>query len=192
MRTTVGTAVSPTGPGLGSSRRPGSVPPAAGPGGAGRPGDKGPGEGIGSSRAGRVVSTTLLVVAGLVATAVGAAEMVTPVSFRAGYGIDMAGNVNLFSETRAAGGGLVAVGAVILLGAVVRSLTPAAALLGALTYGGYGLARVLSMAADGRPDDGLVVATAVELALGLACTLLLLRPPLLRRPDPASRGMSAG
>ena len=137
----------------------------------------------GATRATRVAPTAVLAVAGVVAIAVGAAELLTPVSFREGYGIDMGDNTNLFSETRAAGGGLAAVGVVIALGAVVRSLAPAAALLGASVYGAYGLSRALSMVLDGRPEGGLVTAAVVELVIGLVCALLLIRPGV---PEPGT------
>lgn len=122
----------------------------------------------------RLVPTRLvLAAAGLVAIAVGGAELLAPAAFRETYGIDLAGNLSLASETRAAGGGLLAVGALVLAGAFVARLRFAAALLGASTYAGYGLARGLSLVADGRPADGLLVAAAVELAVGAACAAIL-------------------
>ncbi|GAA2580652.1 hypothetical protein GCM10010399_08000 [Dactylosporangium fulvum] len=114
----------------------------------------------------------VLFVAGLVAMAVGGFGLLAPAAFRAGYGLG-AGEISELSETRAAGGGLLAVGAVLLLGAFVHWLAAPAALVGAALYAGYGLSRLLSLAADGRPDGGLLVAAAVELILAAACAVTL-------------------
>jgi hypothetical protein len=121
-----------------------------------------------------VPERAVLAAAGVVALLVGAFAMVAPVAFRSGFGIDLAGDVALANETRAAGGGLAAVGAVVLLGTVARALTLAAAVLGALVFGAYGVARLLSLALDGRPDSGLLVAGAVELVLAAGCAAVLL------------------
>ena len=42
-------------------------------------------------------------------------------------------------------------------------------------YLAYGLARVLSLAVDGRPSDGLLVAGVAELAIGAALLVALVR-----------------
>ncbi|GGM11874.1 DUF4345 domain-containing protein [Dactylosporangium sucinum] len=126
------------------------------------------------------VTRATLFVAGLVAVAIGGFALLAPAAFRSAYGIETAGNLSLLSETRAAGGGLLAVGVVVALGAFVRRLGGPAALLGASVYGAYGLSRLLSLAADGRPADGLLLAAAVELLLATACAVIL--PRAIRAP----------
>jgi hypothetical protein len=44
-----------------------------------------------------------------------------------------------------------------------------------VVYLSYGLSRLLSMAMDGLPHSGLVSAAGIELGIGAACLLALLR-----------------
>lgn len=125
-----------------------------------------------SARDGRRFTTAVLGVGGVVALAIGLGGSLTPAGFAAGVGIDHAGDAAALSETRGAGAGVLAIGVLLLLGARRRDLAPAAALLGALAYGGYGLARLLGMALDGFPGTGLVAAAVVELVLGAVCAAL--------------------
>ncbi|WP_238012465.1 DUF4345 domain-containing protein [Dactylosporangium sp. AC04546] len=125
----------------------------------------------------------ILLVAGLVAVAIGGFALLLPVSFRASYGIDAAGDLSLLNETRAFGGGLLAVGVAIAWGGFTRTLAAPAALLGTAVYGAYGLSRLLSLATDGRPDGGLLLAGAVELLLAAACATVV---PRARRSALAS------
>ncbi|WP_033438040.1 DUF4345 domain-containing protein [Saccharothrix sp. NRRL B-16314] len=124
----------------------------------------------------------LLSASGLVLAVIGAVSLFAPVAFHAVNGIDAAGDPSLLSELRAAGGALLAIGSVVLLGAFVPRLTPTAAALGALLHLSYGLSRLLGMAVDGMPSAGLVTAAAVELLLGLGCAGVLVR---LRRTGAA-------
>lgn len=123
------------------------------------------------------VRSVVLFTAGLVVLAVGAAGLLAPVAFHQASGTEVGGDASLLSETRAAGGGLLAVGVFLLLGASVDRFAATAAGVGAVGYLAYGLSRLLGIALDGMPASGLVVATAVELVLGSACAYLLLRRP---------------
>ncbi|MBQ1050889.1 DUF4345 domain-containing protein [Micromonospora sp. C51] len=116
-----------------------------------------------------------LTVAGLVAIVIGGALLTVPATFHAGNGIEYAGNSSLLSETRGAGGALLATGVLVMLGGYVRRLTYPAALVGAVVYLAYGLSRLLGMMLDGPPAAGLVAATVVELILGVVCGRLVLR-----------------
>ncbi|WP_449065044.1 DUF4345 domain-containing protein [Planomonospora algeriensis] len=122
----------------------------------------------------------ILFVSGLVVIVIGAATLFAPVAFNEFNGVELGGDAGLLSEVRAAGGALLASGVLIMLGAFVPRLAFTAALLGTVTYLGYGLSRVLSIALDGTPGRGLVLAAAVETVLGLACALALV---LHRRGD---------
>ncbi|WP_456787112.1 DUF4345 domain-containing protein [Cellulomonas sp. P5_C5] len=117
----------------------------------------------------------LLIVAGAVAVVIGAAVLLTPVAFSESYGIVLGADPDALSERRAPGAGLLVIGALLVAGAFVARLRFTALLVGALVYLAYGLARVLSLVADGRPSDGLLVAGVVELALGAACLVALAR-----------------
>jgi hypothetical protein len=116
-----------------------------------------------------------LFTSGLVVILIGAATLFAPVAFNEFNGVGLGGDAGLLSEVRAAGGSLLASGVLIVLGAFVPRLAFTAALLGSVTYLSYGLSRVLSIAVDGTPGSGLVLAAAVETALGLACAFVLVR-----------------
>lgn len=121
-----------------------------------------------SSRA----TTVILALSGAVLTLVGLFGLVAPVPFHEANGIEGTG-VALLNETRGTGGGLFGAGLIVLAGAVRRRLATTAALIGATVYLGYGLGRLVSVAVDGSPGGGLLVAAAVEITLGLACLLPL-------------------
>ena len=118
---------------------------------------------------------SVLVVAGIIACLVGAATMIVPVETEAGLGITIGHDVSLLNEMRSSGGGLMGAGIVIVAGALIAELTYAAALLGTLTYFGYGLARVLSMLIDGIPDPRLLLIVSIEIAVGSWCLSVLLK-----------------
>ncbi|MEV4510165.1 DUF4345 family protein [Dactylosporangium sp. NPDC049525] len=122
-----------------------------------------------------MIRRILLTVAGLVAVAVGAAGLLAPVAFRRQYGISIGADPSLLSETRSAGGAVLAVGVLLLVGAFVARLAFAAAVSGAVFYLAYALSRGLSVALDGAPAGGLVLGGVVELALGLSCGYVLYR-----------------
>lgn len=109
----------------------------------------------------------ILWLAGLVAVAVGASLLFTPVAFRQGLGIELASDASLLSETRSPGAALLAAGSMILLGAYQRRYRRAAALTSALLFSSFGLARLVGLVLDGVPHDALVVALSAELALGV-------------------------
>ena len=117
----------------------------------------------------------LLVVAGAVAVVVGAALLVAPVAFSDSYGMVLGTDASTLSERRAPGAALLVTGGLLVAGAFVQRLRFAAMLVGALVFLSYGAARVLSLVVDGPPSDGLLVAGAVELALGAALLGVLLR-----------------
>jgi len=108
----------------------------------------------------------ILVVSGLIAMGVGGAILLAPVAFYAENGISLEGRTSLLNEVRAPGGALLVIGVLIAAGAFVRRLTFTSTLVSVLLYVAYGLSRLLSMAVDGIPAEGLVHAAGVELAIG--------------------------
>ncbi|MEV0756149.1 DUF4345 domain-containing protein [Streptosporangium sp. NPDC050280] len=117
----------------------------------------------------------VLLVSGAVMIGIGAAVLFAPAAFHGTNGIELGSDAGLLSEIRAAGGALLAAGALIALGAFVARLAFTATLAGAGIYLSYGLSRLLSITLDGIPASGLVLATALELAIGLACVFVLVR-----------------
>jgi hypothetical protein len=104
----------------------------------------------------------LLLVAGTIAVSICGATLLAPVAFDHSSGIELGGHVDLLSETRASGGGLVAIGTLILSGFFVRRLRPLGTVVAAVVYLGYGLPRLLSMVIDVVPGVVLSAATVVD------------------------------
>jgi len=121
------------------------------------------------------VLKAILVVAGLVASVIGSLIVTMPETFYATNGIELAGNVSLLNELRAAGAALLATGLLIIAGALVSRMTFTSTLVAALLYLSYGLSRILSMAIDGLPAEGLLQAAALEVVIGLVCVFALAR-----------------
>jgi len=117
----------------------------------------------------------ILLVSGLILTGVGGAVLFMPVAFYAGNGIDLGGNISLLNEIRSPGGALLASGILIMLGAFVAKLTFTSTVISVLMYLSYGMSRILSIAIDGMPTEGLLKATAVEIVIGLVGVVALLK-----------------
>ncbi|MEV0680344.1 DUF4345 domain-containing protein [Actinosynnema sp. NPDC050436] len=133
----------------------------------------------------------ILLVAGGILALIGAATLLFPTAFHGLTGTDVEGSAALLSELRAPGGALVAIGVLVVAGAFQPPLAAASSLVGALTYLSYAASRVLSSALDGLPPTKLLIATAAELALGLACLHQLRRPLVPVRPTGCDRGSPA-
>lgn len=112
---------------------------------------------------------TILFFSGLIASGIGTAILFSPVAFYATNGIELAADLSLLNEIRAPGGALLATGILIISGAFVDKLAFTAAIVSSLLYLSYGLSRVMSIAVDGMPVEGLIQATIVELVTGLVC-----------------------
>jgi len=116
----------------------------------------------------------LLIISGLIASTIGAAILFAPVEFYASYGMRL-NDVNLLNELSASGGALLASGMLITLGAFVDKLAFTATIVSALLYLSYGLSRVVSIAMNGVPIEGLVQAAILEIVIGLACVFAFIK-----------------
>ena len=123
------------------------------------------------------VLKTILLISGLIASAIGATILFAPGAFYATYGIELGGNLSLLNEIRASGGALLASGILIMSGAFVDKLAFTAAVVSTLLYLSYGLSRVMSIVIDGMPVEGLVQAAVIEIVTGLACIFALVKYP---------------
>jgi uncharacterized membrane protein HdeD (DUF308 family) len=121
------------------------------------------------------VIKTVLILSGLISLVIGNAILFNPVGFYSTYDIELAGNISLLNEIRAPGGALLASGILIMLGAFVDKLTFTSLVVSTLLYLSYGLSRILSMAIDGMPAEGLVQAAVLEIAIGLVCVFILVK-----------------
>ena len=111
----------------------------------------------------------VLFISGLIAAIIGGAILFKPVIFYASNGIDLDNNINLLNEIRASGGALLAAGLLILSGCFVSNLRYTAIVVSTLLYLAYGVSRVLSFTVDGIPSEGLILATGLEIFLGVVC-----------------------
>ena len=117
----------------------------------------------------------ILFISGLIGAGVGTAILFAPVAFFATNDIALGDNAGLLSEIRAPGGALLACGILILSGAFVTRLAYISAALSGLLYLSYGFSRILSIAIDGLPGNGLVAVTILEIIIGLVSVYALVQ-----------------
>lgn len=116
-----------------------------------------------------------LVVSGTILLAIGFTLLIAPAVMHAANGVALGNNPSLLSEIRAPGGALLALGALVLAGVFVSRLRYPATMIAAIVYVAYGMSRLLSMAIDGMPASGIMVATGLEIAIGAVNVVLLTR-----------------
>lgn len=116
-----------------------------------------------------------LALAGVIGIGLGGLILLVPLPFYAGYGLDLAGQVTLLNEMRSHGISLMVLGGIIASGAFVPRLASFSLLAATGLYLSYGVSRLIAVALDGRPADGLLLATAIELAIGGLGLVLYLR-----------------
>jgi hypothetical protein len=111
----------------------------------------------------------VLFLAGATALGIGAAILIFPAAFYTSYGVTIGSDPSLLSEIRAPGGALLVMGFFMLAGLVRPGLADVSRWIAAAVFLSYGCARLLSLALDGMPDEGLVIAAVFEIAIGLLC-----------------------
>jgi len=121
------------------------------------------------------VLKTILLISGLIAAGIGGAILFIPEAFHATNGINLEGKISLLNEIKAGGGGLFAVGVLIMLGAFVSKLSFTSAIVSTLLYLSYGLSRIMSIMIDGMPAEGLVGAAGLEIMIGIAGVFALIK-----------------
>ena len=117
----------------------------------------------------------LLLASGLIAAGIGVMILFVPTVFYGNYEIDIGANPSLINELKAPAGALAFAGFLMMAGAFRPGSRASSLGIAAAVYLSYGLSRVLSMAVDGAPHDGLVSATAIELVIGATCFVDLVR-----------------
>lgn len=115
----------------------------------------------------------LLLVSGSLLTFVGISVLVSPAGFYESSNIDIGANVSLLNELKAPAGLLLVAGLFMIAAIFVKGKSIIALQLATLIYLSYAATRMLSMVADGVPASGLVMATALEAGVGLACLMAL-------------------
>ena len=111
----------------------------------------------------------MLIISGVLLIFIGGAYLFTPIEFyNSANETDISGKINLLSEIRASGGGLLFGGLLVLLGAFKPQLTYTSTVISIMIWMGYGLARIIAITADGMPNEGLFTVMFVELIIGIA------------------------
>jgi len=122
-----------------------------------------------------IVLKAILLISGLIGVSIGAGILFVPEAFFATNNIVLARDANLLSEIRAPGGALLASGVLIITGAFIPTLTFTALALSSLMYLSYGVSRMIGMALDGMPGDGLVAACVLEMTIGALNLFVLMK-----------------
>ena len=120
------------------------------------------------------IQNVLLIVSGTLLIVIGMSIFLSPGDFYSSNNIDIGVNVSLLNELKASAGLLLVAGMFIISSVFVKTYSDVALRLTILIYLSYAGARGISMIVDGLPASGLVLATALEAAVGLACLLVLL------------------
>lgn len=110
-------------------------------------------------------TTIFLFISGLLLLGIGGTILLIPHAFHASNGIILGNDPNLLSEIRAPGGLLAGSAVMIILGAFRAPMRSLAIFLTIIVYGSFGLARLIGMAIDGMPSEGIFLATVIELSI---------------------------
>ena len=132
------------------------------------------------------VRRLVLLLSGLIATAIAGTILMAPGAFYSTYGIEIAGNTDLINELKAPAGMLLLTGLLMLAGVFRSELTVASLMTATTVYLSYGMSRLSSIALDGLPHSGLVEAAVLEIVIGAVCLFALL-PELTGRNAHPSR-----
>jgi uncharacterized membrane protein len=128
---------------------------------------------------------TLLIISGVLLIFISASIIVSPTDFYGSNNIELGTNTSLINELKTPAGLLLSAGVFMIVAVMIRGKLNLALALSALIYLSYAVSRFASMAVDGLPASGLLTATFVEAAIGLACLSVLIigRTPARVRSD---------
>lgn len=115
----------------------------------------------------------LLILNGLVGLYVGIGLVSFPAELQAQSNIILGDNPSHFSEARAPGMAILAASVLAFIGAIRKNWRFTALFVMTLFFLSYGTGRLLSLALDGMPAEGLFYAMIGELLLGLLSLLAL-------------------
>jgi hypothetical protein len=113
------------------------------------------------------VLKTFIFLSGLLLTVFGAATLFVPITVSASHGVELGSNISLLNDVRGSGGVLLGSGIIILLGVFINKFTFTSAVVSIVVFLSWGTSRILVIAMDGMPHEGLVRATLVETIIGL-------------------------
>ena len=123
----------------------------------------------------RPLTRTLLGLSGVILFGLAVAILFNPVDFFASSEIELSQSASLMSEIKAPAGLLLVSALILFAGAINTQLMPVALWLNILVYGSYAVGRLISITLGGLPDQSLLIATAIELAIALLSAWVLPR-----------------
>ena len=106
--------------------------------------------------------------------------------FYASYGISLGTEASLLSELRAPGAGLAASGVIMLLGIANHRFATIAIVAALTVFLAFPAGRLISLAIDGMPSEGILAALIFELVIGALCLLAFLPKRRALRDQPQS------
>jgi len=109
----------------------------------------------------------ILILLGLLLTLLGSWRLFNPIAFFENSGLILENNAGLLNEAIATGGVVVGFGLLILLGAFSQKLTYTSAIVSIVVFLGFGIARLIGIAMDGNPGEGLIQGIMFEFVFGL-------------------------
>ena len=115
----------------------------------------------------QVMTRTLLAGSGTLLGVIGAAMLTRTQAFLAMSGVEISPNPSLLSELKAPSLLLILAGALMFAGSIRIRFADLSLTTGAVIYGSYGLARLVSMLMEGLPSGSLLIAMLVELLLAV-------------------------
>ncbi|WP_281612749.1 DUF4345 domain-containing protein [Flammeovirga sp. SubArs3] len=108
-----------------------------------------------------------LLLSGILLSIIGALTSFNPIEIKANEGIILAGNPSALNDVRSFGMLLIATALFSSIGVFKESIRKPAIISVFTLFLSLGLGRVLSIALDGFPSDGILKATVLELVLGI-------------------------
>lgn len=104
---------------------------------------------------------------GFIAFAIGSFIALAPVAFYASYGINLDHDPNLLNELRGPGANLAVLGAVVIAGLFIQSLTKTSIAVALVIFLAFPVGRVIGIMTDGMPSESVLTALAIEIVVGL-------------------------
>ncbi len=109
----------------------------------------------------------ILIIFGLLLTALGSWRLFDPITFFENSGLILSNDVGLLNEARATGGVVTGFGLLILSGAFIRKLSYTSIVAAIVLFLGFGIARLIGFVMDGNPEEALIQGIVFELVFGL-------------------------
>ena|SRR5690606_17521629 len=111
--------------------------------------------------------TFTLALAGITALCIGLFISIEPHAFYASYQIILPESPDLLSELRGPGTNLAALGLVMLAGLFHADFAKISSTIAITVFLAFPLGRMISIAMDGLPSEGLLMALVIEMMIGM-------------------------